>query len=138
VDLAQVAFEARPLHRVPLAVHAGAQLLRLAAQPTAPLAPIRAVARLAVPRPYRRSLSTAAEVACERAVAVADIANAAINPGKRTALLAAIARPAPRDKGVAFHPRAAAALQVSALRQTLRLCRQRPAETREHHRDQRP
>src|SRR5438876_1967842 len=102
VDLAQVALEAGALHRVPLAVHAGTQLLRFAAQPTAPLAPIRAVARLAVPWPYRRSLSTAAEVACERAVAVADIANAAINPGKGTALLAAIARPAPRNQRIPF------------------------------------
>src|SRR5216683_291333 len=123
VDLAQVAFKAHALHRVPLPVHAGAQLLRLAAQPAAPLPALRAVARLTRPRPDRGT-GASAEIAAERAVAVADIAGAAINPGKRAALLGPIARPAARDERIAFHPSAAAAAEVSALRQTLRLRRQ--------------
>ena len=128
--IAQVAFHAGAFQRVELAVDARAQLFGFAVQPSAPLAPLRAIPQLA----RRHACGTAAESALQRAVAVADVADAAVHAGKRAACLAPINRPAARDQRIAFHVSAAAAVQIRALRHALRLRRQGPAETGEHHR----
>jgi hypothetical protein len=64
----------------------------------------------------------------QRAIHIADIADAAMNPSQRGALLAAVSPAADRDQIVTLQADAGATLEIRALRQALRRHRLRPAQ----------
>src|SRR5438132_11350449 len=129
VHFLEASFDSAAVQRVPLPVEAGAQAFCLAVQLAATLTPLFAVSpRRAVAR-WRRCPG-ATIIAGQRAIHIADIADAAIHIGQRGALLAAVSPAADRDQIVSPQADAGTTLQIRALRQALRSRRLRPAQAR--------
>src|SRR5207248_8044732 len=100
--------------RVPLPVHANAQLFGFAVQPAAALAPLTAIALLAIPAlavTRTRPGMPAAIGALQVAAVIADVPDAPANVRERGPLLAPIRPATGRDQRVAVQCGAVAAPQ---------------------------
>src|SRR5262249_53398109 len=121
VHFAQAAFDARTLDRVPLAVEPVAQFGRLVTDPLAAFAAARAIAFAAAPA--RRLGMPATVIAGQRAVRIADVADAAAHVVERAAGFAPIGSPASGHQRIATHPDIGAGAQIRSLRDALSMGR---------------